>query len=149
MKRNVAKEFRNEYYASLHYPEHIAELKLKLEELDASMGYHSPVWDKLHYAPVEHDTRLSEYVTRRSRITDDIERMERQIKRIQGILSLVDDPVKTMFIESYQPGNTVDSVAEKYGYDPSWARRLIDHRLRKAVQMYEDLGYLENEKTRL
>ena len=142
----MAKEFRNEYYASLHYPEHIAELKLKLEELDASMGYHSPVWDKLHYAPVEHDLRLSEYVTRRSRITDDIERMEKQIKRIQGILSLVDDPVRTMFIESYQPGNTVDRVAEKHHYSPSYARKLIDRSIRRAVLMYEDLEFLENEK---
>lgn len=139
MKRNVAKEFRQEYYASLHYPEHIAELKLKLEELDASMGYHSPVWDKLHYAPVDHDQRLSEFITRRSRIVDDIERMEKQIARIQGILMFVEEPIKSMFIDSYAGKYNVDDVAIQYHYDPGYARRLIDRSLRQAVAMYEDL----------
>ena len=144
--RNTAKEFRNEYYASLHYPEHIRELRLKLEEMDVQMGYHSPSWDGMHYTPRERDQRLVEYAQKRSRIVDDVERMERQMRRIQGILSLVEEPVRSMFIESYTGRNTVDSIATKYHYSPSYARKLIDRSLRRAVRMYEDLEYLENEK---
>ena len=143
MKRNVAKEFRNEYYASLHYPEHIEELKQRLQELDASMDVHSPNLDGMHYAPVDRDTRLSVYATQREKIVDDIERMQTQIARIQGVLAFMDEPIRKLFIDSYSGKMNVDMAAYKHGYDPGWARKLIDRQIRKAVQMYEDLEYLE------
>lgn len=130
----------------MHYPEHIRELRLKLEELDQMMGYHSPRWGELHYAGMTNDQRLTTWLQKREKLQDDIDRMELQMKRIQGILSLVDEPVRSMFIESYTGRNTVDSIAEKYHYSPSYARKIIDRSIRQAMRMYEDLEYLENEK---
>ena len=143
MKRNVAKEFRNEYYASLHYPEHIQELKMRLEELDASMDVHSPNLDGMHYAPVDHDTRLADYVTRRKRILDDIRRMENQMTRIQGVMALMDDQIKSMFIDSYSGKMNVEAAAYKHHYDPRAARRAIDREIRNAIELYDDLDYLD------
>ena len=143
MKRNVAKEFRNEYYASLHYPEHIQELKMRLEELDASMDVHSPNLDGMHYTPVDHDTRLADYVTRRERILDDIRRMESQMTRIQGVMALMDDQIKSMFIDSYSGKMNVEAAAYKHHYDPRAARRAIDREIRNAIELYDDLDYLD------
>ena len=143
MKRNVAKEFRNEYYASLHYPEHIQELKTRLEELDASMDVHSPNLDGMHYTPVDHDTRLADYVTRRERILDDIRRMESQMTRIQGVMALMDDQIKSMFIDSYSGKMNVEAAAYKHHYDPRAARRAIDREIRNAIDLYDDLDYLD------
>ena len=146
MKRNIAKEFRNEYYASLHYPEHIAELKLKLQELDASMDVHSPNLDGMHYAPVDRDTRLADYAVRREKIMNDIRRMESQLARIQGVMAFMDDPIKSMFIDSYSGKMNVEAAAYRHHYDPRAARRAIDREIRNSIEMYEDLGFIDDDE---
>lgn len=139
MKRSTAVEFRHEYKASINYPSHIQELKERLEELDVSMGYHSPAFDKMPGVPRDHDERLADYIHRREKLVNEIKRMENQLQRIDGVLMFVDPDVRELFKNMYSGKMNTEEAAFRAGYDPTTARRKTLRQIEQALKMYEDI----------
>ena len=135
----TAVEFRHEYKASIYYPSHIAELKERLEEIDAMIGYHSPNLDGVVGVPRSHDERLAEYITKREKIASEIQRMEDQLKRIDGVLMFVDEDVRELFKNMYSGKMNTEEAAFRAGYDQTTARRKTLRQIEQAIKMYEDI----------
>lgn len=138
-KRLTAIEFRHEFKASISYPSHISQLKEQLEEIDAMVGYHSPTFGGIPGIPTPRDEKLANYITKRNKIISEIERMEAQLERIDGILLFVDDDVRELFKNMYSGKMNVEEAAFRAGYDPTTARRKTLRQIERAIRMYEDI----------
>lgn len=137
-KRNKINQFKHEYSAYLTYDESLSELRERLYELDCAMDIHSPNMSGIHYAPVSRDERLADYVTKRETILSEISRLEKEQKRINGILNRMNPVDRKNFEAVYHRRSTYNELSLQQYRSPRQLRRDVDRELFRVLSLAEE-----------
>lgn len=84
-KQSLVRQFKNEYRARIEYEKRMYYLQNKIAELDAQFEPHSPSTGEQIRSSKTHDQRLAEYADKRSRMSEELQLLEAQAKKVDRI----------------------------------------------------------------
>lgn len=136
--REKINQFKHEYSAYLTYDSRLAELRDRLYEIDCAMDIRSPSLSNIRYATVSHDEKLASYITKRSSVLKEIERLEKEQKRIKHILSFMSKTERRNFEDVYRHKSTYNELSLKQFRSPRQLRRDVDREILRALSSAEE-----------
>lgn len=140
LKKKKVRQFKAEYSAYLCYPHRIKELNERKYRLDCMFDVRSPNMSGIRYAPSSRDERLANYAYQRGRIDDELALMNRNSKRIEHILGLMNPRLRQAFEEVFSGKSTFIEMEGKLAMSESSIRRAINKEIAKALDVYDNGG---------
>lgn len=136
--REKINQFKHEYSAYLTYDKSLSELRERLYEIDCFMDIRSPNMSGIRYATASRDERLASYITKRNIVLREIDRLEKEQKRVNHILSFMSKAERKNFEDVYRHKSTYNELSLKQFRSPRQLRRDVDREILRALCLAEE-----------
>lgn len=132
-RQSLVRQFKNEYRARLEYEKRIYYLQNKIIELDNQFEAHSPrLGGEQVHSNKTHDQRLAEYTTKRARMAEELDTLEKQARKVDRIIEQM-DPTLLKHFENIVRGRYTQEIAAEYmGISRMMFRERLDNDIYKA-----------------
>lgn len=138
-KLAIVNEFKGQLKAVLASKEHVEMLEEKLVEVDSMMAVHSPSLERTHGTPRSHDELLSIWIEKRTRITNELQVLENNRKRVNSILQLIPDEYVEQMINIYKGKYNLEEASHRMGMTRIQLIQRMNRHIYLAVINYEGI----------
>lgn len=133
------KWFKKELEAYLSQSNYKKSIENKLTLLTNQFDLHSKQWGTIHYATLDSDSKLANYVYKKEELENELKVLDYQAQRVEKILGFMQPWIARDLVKIFKGKKKYSDIAQELGYSETAMKKMFDLAILTAVKQYEEL----------